>query len=114
MSFEQLIKQEVEKAMMERQGLSEELHRKISEMHACIEFLASIIVAQQKDACEAMDITPETLRRKILEGHVTPFSKDGSRLNFVSIKQITDLRPKIRSKRKSSSIKLLKGYRKVA
>ena len=100
MSFENLIKREIEKIVADNQGITQDIVQKVNQLHSWVEFLVTIIIAQQKDACEAAGITPETLRRKILEGHLTPLSRDGSRLNFVSVKQMSDLKPRIRSKRR--------------
>ncbi len=100
MNFNQLIREEIERQVVENQGVTKELMQKVNQLHSWVEFLVSIIIAQQKDACAAAGITPETLRRKILQGDLTPFSKDGSRLNFVSVKQMTELKPRIRAKRK--------------
>ena len=98
--FNRLIKEEINKEVAEHQGITQELLLKVNQLHSWVEFLVSLIIAQQKDACEAAGITPETLRRKILEGNLIPLSKDGSRLNFVSVKQMTELKPRIRAKRK--------------
>lgn len=100
-SFDELIRNEIDKQLVEKIGFSDEILQKINEIHYGIDFLLKIIIAQQKDACIAADIAPETLRRKILDGHLAPFSKDGSRLIYVSLRQIVDLKPRIRAKRKN-------------
>ena len=101
MSIDEQIKAKIEDCILESQGISADVLRKINEIHAALDFLVSLIVAQQKDICSAAGIAPETLRRKILEGYLVPLSKDASRLNFVSIKQMLELKPRIRSKRKN-------------
>ncbi|MDQ6788766.1 MAG: hypothetical protein M3033_18340 [Acidobacteriota bacterium] len=101
MSFDDLIRKEIESCLLESQGISHDLMIKVNELHSWVEFLVSLIIAQQKDACEAAGISPETLRRRVLDGNLIPLSKDGSRLNFVSVKQMTELKPRIRAKRKN-------------
>ncbi len=101
MSIDEQIKAKIEECILENKGISADVLRQINEIHAALDFLLSLIVAQQKDICSAAGITPETLRRKILDGYLVPLSKDASRLNFVSIKQMLELKPRIRSKRKN-------------
>lgn len=96
MSFEDLIKNEIEKQVILNSGLTEELTQKINELHAAVDFLMQVIVVRQDEACRAAEIAPETLRRKARSGEITQLSQDGSRLIYYSIKQITELKPRIR------------------
>ena len=97
MTIDKLIDEKINERFLENEGILQ----KINELHAGLDFVLSIIIAQQKDICAAADITPETLRRKILKGHLMPFSRDGSRLNFISLKQMIDLKPRVRRKRRN-------------
>lgn len=97
MSIDKLIDEKIKERFLE----NSEICQKINELHAGLDFVLSIIIAQQKDACAAAAIAPETLRRKILNGELTPFSRDGSRLNFISLRQMVDLKPRIRRKRQN-------------
>ena len=72
--------------------MSEELGR----IERKVDFLLSIIVAQQKDAIEALGIDPATLRARVENGEVELLSKDGSRLNFITLKSAYDLKQRVR------------------
>lgn len=84
MTIDKLIDEKITERLLENNGVLQ----KINELHAGIDFILSIIISQQKDACEAAGISPETLRRRVLEGELMPLSRDGSRLTFVSLKQM--------------------------
>lgn len=101
MTIDELIDEKIKERLLENDGVLQ----KVNELHAGVDFLLSIIIAQQKDACEAAGISPETLRRKVLAGELMPLSRDGSRLNFVSLKQIKDLKSRVRRKRRNSAKK---------
>ena len=78
--------------------MSEDLER----LEKKVDFILSIIVAQQKDVCSAAGIDAETLRRRIESGDVELLSRDGSRLNFIALKAAHDLKPRVRKyKRKA-------------
>ena len=98
MSFEELIKDEIEKQVTLSSGVTADLAQKINELHAAVAFLTKIIVVRQDEACQAAEMAPETLRRKARDGEIQPLSQDGSRLVYYSIKQMTELKPRIRSK----------------
>lgn len=98
MTIDKLINEKIDQRLLENNGILQ----KINELHAGLDFVLSIIIAQQKDVCEATGIAPETLRRKILQGELMPLSRDGSRLNFISLKQMIDLKPRVRRKRRNS------------
>ncbi len=80
--------------------------QKINELHSGLDWLLTVIIAQQKDACDAAGISPETMRRKVLAGELIPLSRDGSRLNFISLKQMQDLKSRVRRKRRNSVKKI--------
>lgn len=102
MSFERLIKDEINKQINHGLGISEDLTRKIDELHAAVDFLMKVIVVRQDEACKTAEIAPETLRRKARSGEIQPLSQDGSRLVFYSIKQMAELKPRIRGKTRRS------------
>lgn len=84
MNIEEAIKQSVQEAV-------EPLREKI-------DLLMRAIVVQQKDACEIAGVSPDTVRNKATRGEVEILQKDGSRLNYLTLKQTAELRP--RKKRK--------------
>ncbi len=59
-----------------------------------------VIVVRQDEASKVAEIAPETLRRKARDGEIQSLSHDGSRLVFYSIKQMIELKPRIRGKRR--------------
>lgn len=71
---------------------------RLDRIEAKLDALLSVIVIQQKDACEAAGITPETARAKVLRGEVELFQSDGSRLNYLKLADVPKL--KKRSPRK--------------
>lgn len=98
MTIDELIDEKIRGRLLDNDGVLQ----KINELHSGFEWLLTILVAQQKDACHAAGISPDTLRRKVLAGELIPLSRDGSRLNFVSFKQMHDLKSRVRRKRRNS------------
>lgn len=109
MNFEELIKSEINKQINQGLGITEDLTKKINELHAAVDFLMKVIVVRQDEASKAAEMAPETLRRKAREGEVQSLSHDGSRLVFYSIKQMIELKPRIRGKRQRSKL-LVKSF----
>jgi hypothetical protein len=109
MNFEELIKSEINKQINQGLGITEDLTKKINELHAAVDFLMKVIVVRQDEASKAAEMAPETLRRKARDGEVQSLSHDGSRLVFYSIKQMIELKPRIRGKRQRSKL-LVKSF----
>lgn len=70
-----------------------------AEVDAKLDPLLSVIVVQQKDACEAIGVSDDTVRNKSLRGEINVLQRDGSRLNYITLKEIGGL--KSRSNRKA-------------
>lgn len=70
---------------------------RIDRIEKKLDLILSVIVVQQKDACEAVGVTPETARKRILAGDVELLQKDGSRLNFFTLSEMEKL--KVRRKK---------------
>ena len=84
MSIEEAIKKAVDEAVAP-------LQRQLDQLMAAI-------VIQQKDACEIAGVSEETARNKAKSGEIEILQKDGSRLNFLTLKSVSGLKP--RNKRK--------------
>lgn len=80
-----------ELAALLRDIVQEEVSRKIDP-------LLNVIVLQQKDICDATGISNDTVRNKALRGELTVLGRDGSRLNYLTLKQAGELRPRKRKK----------------
>lgn len=74
------------------------IEAKLDATQNAINVLLSVIVIQQKDACEAAGITQETARAKVLRGELEVLQSDGSRLNYLKLTEVPKL--KKRSTRK--------------
>ena len=88
MSREDLIKE-----LLEKKDYNE-LEEKVDVLNAKMDLILSVIVVQQKDACLAVGITPETVRNKVLRGDTEILQRDGSRLNYLTLEQAGELKPR--------------------
>lgn len=71
---------------------------RIDRIEKKLDLILSVIVVQQKDACEAVGVTPETARKRILAGDVELLQKDGSRLNFFTLQETNKLKVRRRKR----------------
>lgn len=76
----------------------EKLENEIIELRKQMALLLGVIVVQQKDAAEIAGVTDDTVRNKFKRGEIDVYSRDGSRLNFVTLASTQNL--KRRSNRK--------------
>jgi hypothetical protein len=67
-------------------------------MEKKIDVILSCIVIQQKNAAEAVGVSPDTVRDKVLRGEIDVLQRDGSRLNYLTLEDVGEL--KVRTKRK--------------
>lgn len=82
-------------AVMPKEELIELLREIVKEeVSAKIDPLLNVIVVQQKDACDAAGVCDDTVRKKALRGEVNILQRDGSRLNYVTITQMSGLKPR--------------------
>lgn len=78
--------------------MTDEVDIRLSKIEQQLSFLLSVIVVQQKDACAVSGVSPETVKNKARRGEVEILQFDGSRRNFVTLKDAAGL--KIRSPKK--------------
>ncbi len=65
-----------------------------------MDLILSVIVVQQKDACEAVGVSPDTVRNRVLRGDTEILQRDGSRLNYLTLQQTGELKTRKRAKRR--------------
>lgn len=94
MSREELISQ-----ILETKDTSE-IAERLKSVEDMLKLLLSVVVVQQKDACEALGISPETVRNKVLRGETEVLSADGSRLNYITLENVNGLKKRKPTKRK--------------
>lgn len=85
MSIEETIEQSVEKA--------------VAPLREKLDLLLSAIAVQQKDAAVIAGVTSDTVRNKAIRGDIEILQRPGSRLNFVTLTEASNLKPK-RTKRR--------------
>ncbi len=73
---------------------------RIERIEKKLDFILSVIVVQQKDACEAVGVHPDTVRNKVLRGETEILQRDGSRLNYLTLEQAGDLKKRTSRKRR--------------
>lgn len=54
--------------------------------------LCSVIAVPQKEACELLEVTDDTMRNMALRGEIEPLQKDGSTRNYYLLNQIVGLK----------------------
>lgn len=71
-----------------------DLKQEVKEIKEMLSLIVSVIVVQQKDACEAVGVHPDTVRNKVLRGETGILQRDGSRLNYLTLADAGDLKPR--------------------
>lgn len=80
---------------------NETLVERLDRIEKKMDLFLSVIVVQQKDACEAAGISPDTVRNRVLSGDMSVLQRDGSRLNYLTLEQTGELKPRRKAKRKN-------------
>lgn len=83
-----------------KESETSDLVRKVDELTEKVDLLLSVIVVRQKEACAAAGITEATARNKALAGEFEVLTPDGSRLNFLQLKEVANLKKRTKTKRK--------------
>ncbi len=81
---------------------NETLIERLDRIEQKMDLFLRVIVVQQKDACEAVGISPDTVRNCVLSGDMTVLQRDGSRLNYLTLEQTGELKTRRKAKRKNS------------
>jgi hypothetical protein len=84
MSIEEAIKKAVDDA--------------VAPLQRQLDQLLAAIVIQQKDACEMAGVSEETARNKAKRGEIEILQRDGSRLNYITLKSAGELKPRRKQK----------------
>ena len=86
MTIEELIKQSVEEA--------------VAPLREQLDLILSVIIVRQKDAGKLANVSDDIIRRESPNGHIQILQRAGSRLNYLTLKDVGTLahRPK-RSRR---------------
>lgn len=63
-----------------------------------VDLILSALVVSQKDLCQILNISNQTINAKVKSGELEKLQKDGSRLNFYTLQSANKL--KVRRRRK--------------
>lgn len=96
----QISREEAIAALMEEKT-GETTEERLDRIERLLTAIASAIVVSQKDAATIAGVSDDTLRNMALRGEVEPLQADGSRLNFLTLKQTAELKPRRKRTRKS-------------
>lgn len=94
MSIEEIIATEVRKAV-------EPLERQIAALTAGLaplNTLSDYILLRQKDAAPAGGVSARSLSTKVANGEVMALAADGSRKNYITLRDTTNLKPRKKPK----------------
>ena len=81
--------------MLDKISDDEQLNR----IEGKLDILLSVIVIQQKDAAAAAGVHSDTVRNKVLKGELEVLTADGSRLNFLQLKDVPNLKKRSKKRR---------------
>lgn len=81
---------------------NETLIERLDRIEQKMDLFLRVIVVQQKDACEAVGISPDTVRNRVLSGDMSVLQRDGSRLNYLTLEQTGELKTRRKAKRKKN------------
>jgi hypothetical protein len=70
----------------------EEKIDKLLELAPMLEALGELVVVQQKDAAAVAGVTSDTVRNKVKRGELSVLSRDGSRLNYLTLNKVGELK----------------------
>lgn len=70
----------------------EEKIDKLLELAPTIEALGALVVLQQKDAATVAGVTDDTIRNRVKRGELAVLSRDGSRLNYLTLGKVGELK----------------------
>lgn len=74
----------------------EEKIDKLLELAPMLHAFGELVVVQQKDAAAIAGVTDDTIRNRVKRGEVTVMSRDGSRLNYLTLNQVGELKKRKR------------------
>jgi len=68
------------------------LEEKIDKLLTLLEVLGDVVVVQQKDAATVAGISDDTIRNRVKRGELAVLSRDGSRLNYLTLNEVGELK----------------------
>ena len=86
-------KEEALKTLLEKSDTSN-LEQKVDELTKKVDLLLSVIAIPQQLAADIAGVNRNTISNRAKKGQVEVLQKDGSSLNFVTIKQVSELKPR--------------------
>jgi hypothetical protein len=91
-----------EEAIKELLQLTDESEQamRIDRIERKLDLILSCIVVQQKDAAEAVGVSSDTVRNKVLRGEIEILQRDGSRLNYLTLKTTGNLKVRTKTRRR--------------
>lgn len=93
-------REDVIKALLETPAADSDQAERITRIEQKLDLILSVIVVQQKDACEAVGVSPDTVRNRVLSGDTTILQRDGSRLNYLTLEQAGELKTRKKTRRR--------------
>ena len=85
-------REEAIKTLLEESTDKKSIEERLDRIEKKFDLILSVLVVQQKDACEAMGVSDDTVRNKVLRGEVEILQRDGSRLNFLTLADAGELK----------------------
>ena len=92
-------REEAIKALLEENN-DGDLREEVREIKNMLAVILDSIIVQQKDACQAAGVSPDTVRNKVLSGEIDILHAQGSRLNFMTLKTVGNLKKRKPLKRR--------------
>ena len=93
-------REEAIKTLLESEPDGANNTQRLERLEQKLDLILSVIVVQQKDACQAVGISDDTIRNKVLRGETEVLQRDGSRLNYLTLEGVGDLKVRRRPKRR--------------
>lgn len=76
------------------EDFKKELDDRLTRIEKGMSLLLTAIVVRQKDACEIAEVSPDTPRNRHRAGKLNVLSRDGSRLKYLTLADVGDLKPR--------------------
>lgn len=92
-------REELLKALLDTPETDTSQLERITRIEQKLDLILSVIVVQQKDACEAVGISSNTVRNRVLSGDISVLQRDGSHLNYLTLEQTGQLKTRKKAKR---------------
>lgn len=91
---------QVEIIQVTKEDLEKLIGEAIKREFSIFEPLFEVLVFRQKEVHSLAKVSPSTVANKISKGIVPYLSQDGSRKNYLTLKVINDLKPRLKRSRR--------------